>query len=169
MLAQVVWCARLAMVGKVSRRGTGDEVHLADASRDERRDAQHADAQGNIDAVRNEIDDAIVETEVEFDQRIAAREFRQRRQQQVTAECDGDIDPELALRPRSRIAQCFLGIAQVVEDAAAAGQELGAFRGQADAARRPVQQPHAEVLFERGDVLAGRGARQLQLVGRPRE
>jgi hypothetical protein len=50
----------------------------------------------------------------------------------------------------------FLGVAQLVQDAAAATQEFGALGGQADLAGRPVEQPDAEVLLQRSDMCAGR-------------
>jgi hypothetical protein len=87
---------------------------------DHARCAQRAHAQSDVDAVGNQVDDAIVEAQVEFDARVAPRELRQCRQQQVAPECDRHIDPQLALWSRPRVAQVFFGIAQFVEDAAAA-------------------------------------------------
>ena len=87
----------------------------------------------------------------------------------MAPESDRNIDPQFALGLGPRLVKALLGVAQLIEDAPASSQEIGAFRGEADLARRAVKQPRTEVSFQRSDVTAGRCARDIQLVGGPRK
>ncbi len=143
--------------------------HLGDAARHQPGLAKRSDAHRDIDALCDQIDDLVVEPDVELDGGVAVRKLRQSRQQQIAAECNRHVDPQLALRLGPCIVQALLGVTQLVEDAPAASQEIASLRGQAHLASRAVQQPHAEVLLERRDVPAGGGTGDVELVGRPRE
>jgi hypothetical protein len=65
--------------------------------------------------------------------------------------------------------KALFGVAELIEDAPASSQKVGAFRGEADLARCAVKQPRTEVPFQRSDVTAGRCARDIQLVGGTRK
>ena len=156
--AQVVRRLRFAVVLQVRGCCARDDVHLRHAPRGQSGLPDGPDAQRHVDAFGDEVDDAIIEAQVQFDQRVAPGEFGQGRKQQVAPERDGHVHPQFALRLGARVAQGLFRVAQFFEDAARAAQEFGAFGGERDPARRPVQQACAEVLFERGDVRAGRGS-----------
>ncbi len=111
----------------------------------------------------------VVEPDVELDGGVAVRKLGKRRQQQIAAECDRHVDPQLALRLGACIVQALLGVTQLVEDAPAAAQEIAPLCGQAHLASRAVQQAHAQVLLQRRDVPARGGTGDVELVGRPRE
>ncbi len=140
------------MVLQVRGSGARDDIHLRHSPDRESGLPDRPDAQRHVDAFGDQVDDAIVEAQVQLDQRVAPRELGQGREQQVTSERYRHVHPQFALRLGARVAQRFLRVAQFLEDAARAAQELGAFGGQRDPARRPVEQACAEVLFERGDV-----------------
>ena len=165
MVAQVVRRARLAVGREVGGGRAGDEVDLRDAPRDEAALLEAADAQRHVDALGDEVHDPVVQPQVEFDRRVAPRELGQRRQQQVATEGHRHVHAQPALRLRARAPQRFLGVRELVEDAARALQVVAALGGEADLARRAVEQPRAEVLLERRDVGAGRRTRDVEFVG----
>ena len=166
MLRQVVRRLRFAVIRKVGRRGAGDDVDLGHAPRHQPGLLQAADPHRDVHALRDQVDDAVVEADVEVDRRVATGEVWQGRQQQVAAERDRHVHPQQSLWLGARAAQGLLGILDFVQDAAAAAQEVGTLGGQADSARGAVEQADPEVLLERRDVSAGRGPGNVQFVSR---
>ena len=128
MTAEVVRCRGLGVRVEIGRSSAAHERHLRDAARDQAGLAQRADAHRDVHPVGNQIDDLVVETNIKLDCRVAVRELRQCRQQEMAPERDRHINPQFALRLGARLVQTLLGVAQLIEDASAASQEIRAFR-----------------------------------------
>ncbi len=83
MTIEIPWAFGRAVIGEVAWGGAKQKPERAQGSRHQPGIRQIAAADSDIDLLIDQVDDAIVEIEIEFDFGIALNEFRQHRQQQV--------------------------------------------------------------------------------------
>ena len=72
---------RGAGAGEVGRRGGADEAGGGEAPRDQAAVGQPADADGQVEALLEQVDDPVVEAELDLDRRVGGEELRQQRAQ----------------------------------------------------------------------------------------
>src|SRR5262249_57686679 len=101
------------------------------------------DAEGDIQAVVEEVDQAIDEEGPCAHLRMALEEVEQHRRDMQPAEHRRRGHCELTLRDRMRAARGCFGLVEVREDATAVFEEALARFGQAQAARCSMKQLHA--------------------------
>ena len=126
-------------------------------------------AHGEVDALADDVDDALVEAKVQVDARIARQEIGQRGQQDVAAERAGHVHPQPAGRLFLAAAQRFLRRGELREHAPAMAEVVGAGGRHRHLARRAVEQPEAEPPLEPLHMRAHHRTRQAEFVGRARE
>jgi len=151
MFREVFRRARLAVGGKVRRRGATYEPCDSDATRDEVLPAHGADAHGSIEALVHQVDDAVRQFDLDLHGRVLAHELCDGRRHVLGAERHGARQPQRAAR-NGRALRCesfrFLEVGQELDRALVEG--ASGFR-QRNAARGAVQETHAKVRLEVGD------------------
>lgn len=128
-----------------------------------------ADPNGEVDAFLDQIDIAVVETDIDHQFRPFRHEAVQDRQDVQPAERHWQIKPQLSARlllARGHRRFCFV---QISKDALASVVKGRAFVRQADVARRAMQKAQAQAFFQPHDTLAHGRARQAKLFGRHRK
>ncbi len=154
---------------EVMRRRAGHDTHIEQFARDQRRVLQVPDANGDVHALLDKIDAAVVEIEVEADLRVPFRERSDRlahvpyteRQRQGDTQCAAQLAVLLLCRR--------LGLIEIGEDARAVLVEAAPRIRQVQRARRAPQQLHAEALLERRDAPADGRLGRVEPVCRRRE
>ncbi len=126
-------------------------------------------AHREVDALADDVDDALVEAQVEVDARIARQEIGQRGQQDVAAERAGHVHAQPPGRLFLAAAQRFLGRGELREHAPAMPEVVGAGGRHRDLAGRAVEQAQAKPLLEPLHMRADHGPRKAEFVGRARE
>lgn len=169
VVGQIVRRAWRAVPREIRGRRAIDLRELADAPCDQRRVRQHADPHRAVDAVGDEVDEAVGRAEHHAQVGIACVEILQRRNHLVQREAFGQVDADHAARRRTGVVEQRLGIVEIGQQPRTALVVGGALGGQRDAPGGPLQQPHAQVLLQILDGIADGGAWQLQLFGRFRE
>ncbi len=114
-----------------------------------------------IEALLDQIDQPLPRGHRDRSVRIEAEIFRYDRSDEAH-DMAAAIEPQRAARRRMQRLGDPVGILQLAEDLHAAFVIGLADLGQPDLARRPVQQPRAEPVFERLDMVADHGHRHVQ-------
>ncbi len=124
-----------------------------------------AGTQHAVHAFADQIDRPVTHADLQTDLRIAPAEFRQRRDDDHTAQTDRQIDTQqpLGLGPGRR--ERCLGIVQIGQQDDAALVIGLAVRGGTDLTRRPLQKLYAQMRFQLFDQDRHRGTRHVQTLG----
>ena len=169
MLREVVGRAGLAVAGKVIGRRAAHELRAADPRRHEILAADRADAHRDVEALVDEIDDAVGQLDVEAHVGMALGEFGDRGREIVRAEGDAAGEAQRAARHDSSGAGRRFGLVEIGEELYAALVKGAAGLGERKAAGRAVEQARAEVRLELGHVPRHRRHRHAEPVGGARE
>ena len=167
---------RLQVFGRLRRPAAAEIVGARaqrpadrrDPPRHQARIRQGADAQRHVEAVVDQVDEAVVEREIDVDLRKAGEEFRQRRREVQEAEAHRRADLEPPARARLKLAERAVGVVEIGENAAHPLEIGAAGLGQVQRARGAVEEPRAELGLERPDVSADRRFRRAKPRARPR-
>ena len=127
------------------------------------------DADRKIDSGFDQVDGVLADNEVERDLREAGHEFGQRRDQRVRRECRSQAHPHAAARRAAEAHDVGLRIRDLADDPLHALEVDLAFRRQREAARRALQQAHAEPALEAGHEFRHGGGGDAEIVCRGRE
>jgi hypothetical protein len=142
-------------------------------SRTRRRATSEESASGpartQLNTLLHQVDIGVVHRHVHPDGRIAAAEFHQRRQDALAAEVVRARDAHLAARFGAQQLHAADAVVGLVQQALAMDAERFAGRRQAEAAGAALGQRHAQLGFERADVVADHGAGQPQRARRRRQ
>ena len=125
-----------------------------------------ADADGEIDAFLDQIDDAIGEAHRELEPRLGLGDLDQDGDEDSSPEGAGHVDPQPSARLEPPGIERRLGGRDLVEGARATREVAFAFERQARAACGPVEQLRSEALLETRDTLADRRLADTQPFGR---
>jgi hypothetical protein len=149
--------------------GVFDAPHVADDARHQAGIGEMADPHRAIDAVLDQIDHAIRQTQFAAHVRIALEIARDQRRDMKASEPDRcrHHQPPAGRRPLG-LRRGF-GLLDVGEDAPGPLEITCADIGQHHRSRGPLQQPCAEALFQRRDQPRHAGRRQPQFARRGRE
>ncbi len=131
---------------------------VAKAARGQARIAQGADADGEIEAFLDQIDIAVGQMQIERQLRMLGQEVGQCRRDMRQPESARRADAQGAAQRTAERTRGRLGFLQFGQQGFAAGQVRATRLGQADLARGPLQQAHAQPRFERCDRTADRRA-----------
>ena len=161
--------ARQLPARHVGRRCHRDDVHRREFARDDPRTQFEAAADRGVETLADDVDPAVVEVPVGHDGRVAGQEVAQQRHQEIAAE--GLAHAHLQGAGRRLVAASDAGqrALQRCQRVGDLGQEALAVLGERQASRAAMKEPHPEVRFEAGDVLADAGRRQAEHSGRGRE
>lgn len=163
--AQVAWMADWRLVAEVGGRGEEDQVARRQVARHHPGRQFETTADGGVEAFADEVDLAIVEMPVGHDVRIAFEELAEQRQDVVAAEGQPHADLQRAaglVADAGDVGESGLDALQAAADLL---QETLPGFGQGQAPGAALEQAHAEVAFQAGDVLAHPGRRQAQAPG----
>jgi hypothetical protein len=152
--------------------GTGGQQQAAagQAPRDQRGVGQLArEAQRDVEAVLDQVHDAVVAHQVHLQSGILRDEARQPGGQFQRAERHRRIDAQAAGRARLVLADCAVGFVQCVEDLPAGFVVLLAGGGEGEAARVAVEELGAEHGFQLFDLARHRRVRDAERFGGRRE
>ena len=137
--------------GAVSRQITwcGAERHAigAERARDNAAVGDVANAEGDVDALVDQVDIAVGEGDVEDDVRCAGLKAGEGRGKHVSAEGDGRGDAQTSARFTVQGLRVFLGAGDTLQDVVAMLEVGGAEFGEALAAGGAVEQAGAEAVF----------------------
>ncbi len=164
---QILERPRSTVLPQVARAGAGDLGHLRQGSCHQAVIQDRATAQGAIDPLANQVHWAIVEADLQLDQRIASGELRQRRHQDQATNSGRHIDPQRTPRITTILGKHGLGFLQVRKQAHATLVIGDAIQGRTDLASGAVQQLHPQVGLQLLDQDGHRSPGQLQAVGGP--
>src|SRR5262245_17531688 len=103
------------MPREVRRRRAGDESGLAELARDEVLGARAADADREVEALIDEIDDAVGKLDVELDARVEREEPDDRRRDMARAERHQGREPDRAARNDRRLRRLLFRFLQVLK------------------------------------------------------
>ncbi len=120
---------------------------LPDAARDRARIDDHAAAHADVEALGDEIDRAVVEAHLHFEQRMLLSQLRRQRQHEVAAEADAHRDAHAPADRDARARDAGHRVVEAAQRIACALGEVAAFGGERQAACRAVEQAHADLLL----------------------
>ncbi len=172
-----------ALVGDQIRRGRGHAVrgqvrrgshhHLTlqwpDRHRDHAARQAFAQADAGVETAGDQIGQRGFHEQLHLDLRVTRQETGQVGQHQQFGGDPRRVDAQLPGGHIALLVQILEGRIDAGQALAHLRQETGALLGQADPARGPLQQPHAEVRLQRADRLGERRGRHPQLIGGPGE
>ena len=151
---------------QVLRRGARDEPHLAELARDEVLRTCAADADREVEALFDEVDHPVGELDVELHVGVTREEPGDRRGDVSRAEGHGGREPDRAAGRDRRLRRFLLGFLQVLQQLHRSAVERLAALGEAQPARRAVEEPGPKVCFELCDLARYRRGRQAEPFGR---
>ena len=167
--AEILRVLRVAVAGEIGGAADEQDAHLAQAAGEQGAIGQVGDAQGEIEAAGDEIDQFVGEGKLDRDIGVAGEECGQAGRQMADAEGHGGGEADQAARAAGLVGglgfQGFAGGKQMF--GAIEGGASGFAEG--EAARGAVKQGAAEALFQAGDKLGDGGFGQGQFVGGARE
>jgi hypothetical protein len=138
--------------------GAGDDPGLAEAARDQVFRAERADADRQVEPLLEEVDGPVRQRHVDAHVAMAREELGDRGRHVADAERDRGGEPDRAARLDGRLRGLLLGFVEVGEQLDGPLVEQPPALGQADPARRALQEPRLQMRLELGD-LARRGGR----------
>ena len=144
---------RDAMIG---RARAGDQADRADARCAERRVRERADTHADIEALFNQIDDAIDQKHARGNARESVQERSDDRQHMQPAEHHRRGEGKLAARLGLLARHAAPGVVELIEHLAARGGVGAAGLRQHKPPRRPRDQARVELVFERLQLAADR-------------
>ncbi|MNS60917.1 hypothetical protein D3C72_939290 [compost metagenome] len=154
------------MVLQVGRRRAQHLLQRRQAACDQPRIFQlGADAQGDVEAFADRIEQPVFHHQVERKLRMLLQETWQQRRQRAQRERLRCIDAQASAHFTALLGDAALQGVQLIEQAAAFAVIGMAGFGQAHAAGGSLQQHHAQVRFQRAQLLAQPGWRQAQVFG----
>ena len=127
---------------------------------------QRADADGQIDAPLQQIDDAVVAMQLQLDQRIARAEIADQRDDHMQHERRRGIDPQAPGRRLPPQRHLLLGFLDAGQNPPRLRQERLAFLGQLEAPRGAAQQRHRQLVLQPTQRPAYARGGLFQLLGR---
>ena len=150
---QILRLLRRAVLGQIGRGRAQQQAHVAQLARNQRAVLQRGDAQRDLEALGDQIDDAVGQKHVEIELGIARAERLQHLHQLDLAQRlgRGDLEPAAGL--------AGLGLDRILQRIEIGDQRAGAVvvgaadLGHLHAARGAVDQAHAEAVLELADVL----------------
>ena len=151
-----------AMPFQIARRRAQQAPVRHDAARDQALVGQLAEADRQIDAVRDEVHRAVGDVELHLHLRIALREGGHQRRNRRAPETERCIHPQQAARHGARARYGFFHLVQVGQDARRVVQIGFALGREAAGARGAVHEPHAKTLFELRQALGGGRRREVE-------
>ena len=160
---------RLAVPREIGGRCAADERSAADPPADEVHAADRPDPHGSVEALVDEIDEAVGQLDVESHLRIPRHEFGDRDREMPRAERDAAGQAQRAARDHGPGAGGRLRFLEIREQQHGALVERAADLGQRQRARRAIEQPCVEMRLELGHVARDRRHGDAEAVGRPRE
>jgi hypothetical protein len=104
-------------------------------------------ADGDIDALLDQVHDPVGKVEIEADLGILRHELRQDRDEEVVGDHRAG-DTDAAARRLARAHEALMRVVEIIEDAPAALMEGAAFLGQAQAAGGALDEPDAELVLQ---------------------
>ena len=147
---------RDAMLYKIGRARAGDQADRADARCAERRVRERADTHADIEALFNQIDDAIDQKHARGNARESVQERSDDRQHMQPAEHDGRGEGKLAARLGLLARHAAPGVVELIEHLAAGGGVGPPGLRQREPPRRSRDQARVELVFERLQLAADR-------------
>ncbi len=166
---EIVQRTRRAVPLEILGRAADDAAVGREPDRDERRIDRAADAHAHVEAQAHEVDDLVGQVERNPHVGIAFDERRAMPRDVLAAESGRRRDEQMAGRRVPALADPIVGVLEIREQPAAVFEIDAALLGQREAARRSMQQAHAEPLFERVDPPADHHRRDLRDQRRTRE
>src|SRR3984957_12640474 len=136
------------MRGEVGGRRAGAEIEQADTPRDHRGVFELADPYGAIDALFDQVREALAAAELELNVWIACKKVRQRRHDDQSCDQCWYFDAQESLRTCMPLPERFFRLAHQSQDGKTARVVSGPIRRHTDFASGPVEQLHAEARFE---------------------
>ena len=136
------------MFSKILRRRTRGEAQTAKLARHHPGVAHRADLHDGIEPFIGKVRHAVAKLCVNRQIRVLLGEVQQFGHHDPTTESDGHLHAKPTVRIGGAERDRALGVVDFGQDVTAALEEGSAFVGQADQARRSLQQPHAEFLLE---------------------
>ena len=166
MRDEIARLLRRAVRRQIARRRAQYHFDCIQFLGDQARIRQLAEADRQIDALFDQIDIVVVQAQVDRDVGIGDEIIGDRRRQLMRAERHRRGHPEQAARRGLKVAGGAFGVFHFIEDAQAALIVILPDLGGADAARRAIEQPHAEPFLERADMFAHHGRRHIEVPSR---
>lgn len=128
--------------------GTCDELQFAHVSRNESRVAKWSDAERDIDALLEKVNDPIDEKDSCIDARVKGQELCDEREEMQPSEKDGRGDGEVSGNISGFASKALLGCFDGFDDATARLEILASRGRECQAPRRAFKQCAAEMGFE---------------------
>ena len=151
------------MLGQIRRRRAEDARVGRDATRDERGIFQLADADREVEAFADDVDERIGDMHVELDLGVARQEIVDVRRDVQAAEGGRHRDLQQAARLGVAAADEVLRFLAETEDIDDALEVASARFGQGQVSRGALEQPGPEALLELADALRYYGGRKAHL------
>ena len=162
MCREILQRLRRAVAAQIIGAGAIDDAQVAERTGHEVVFRQRAGAQHAVETLAYQIDQAIGAAQLQLDRWMRLQEFRQSPDHDVAGHAGGHVHPQAPAQRLATLLEHRLQLVHVPQQILAALVEGLAVVGQADLARRPVQQPRAEQAFQllHGHGRAGLGHRQ---------
>jgi len=147
---------------KIAWRGVGTQFHCHQPPRQQPRVCQFSDPYGNVDPFFDQVDMAIVHSEIESHLGIAFPEFRQHRRDHMHCDWQGCRNSQVSRWLGAGTDSHLPDLLCVAEQTQRPFMQLAPFRGQRERPRRAREQRDAQLLFQPPHALADRRRRDPQ-------
>ena len=167
---QVLGPLRAAVGVEVLGRRADEPPARCESPGHEARLRERSDTHHHIEPFFHDVDETVRELDLDLERRVGGSELRDRLREvgapgKYHRGPDAQHTARLCLEPRDRL----LGLLDLLHHRLDALAESAPGVGERDAARRAVEQPGAEPVLERADLLAHRGGCEAEPVRGPRE
>jgi hypothetical protein len=167
MMNEIRGFDRLSVTGKITRTCANDTGDIDDLARNKSGVVERPHAQRDVHVFADEIDNAIGHHEVDRYVRMARGEVGQRRRKETGGNHRKRVHAQVSARRRARRRDLGLGRLDGPEYVTYAMQIVASLGGQRQPPCRPIDQPHAEAMFQAGDELRHGGWRQAYVGAAP--
>ena len=117
---------------------------------------QGCDPDGDVETLVDQIDEAVVHRQIDYDLGVARHEVAERRHQVQEAEAHRRADPQPPTWRGLKLADGTVGVVEIGQDAGRTLEVGAPGLGQAEGARRPVKEASPKIGFQVGNLSADR-------------
>ena len=166
VVRELLWRFRRAVLGKIRGRGTRHEPRLAELAGDEVVGTRRADADREVEALLDQVDQSVGERHIEAHFAMRGEKRSDRRRDVAHAKVHRGGEPDRAARRHGGARRFLLGLGEVGEELHRALVEGAPTLGEAHAAGRAVEEPALQMRLELGDMAGSRGRGESEPLGR---
>ncbi len=161
-VAELARVRRATVLGEIGRSGAGQNPGLEQPPGNEGRWLRFAETQGRIEAIGDEVADAVAPQDLQRQLRMGCQEFADARGEDEAGEKGFDIDPQPAAHGRGGARRLDGSVLDAGEMRLDLLIEASPFLGERDGARRAIKQADADAALKPCDRAAYAGLREAE-------